>query len=139
MTLPLGEEAPFEVHRGLAVPRGLAAPDPTLRQEGAEDERGSHQDEGCGDGGDHDIAHLLESKAPLIHSSVHTPNRLAGMLPSPRKIATSRFTERWRLCCTEPTIFVAVAKTMSVPIAVGAGTCMTTMRNGVISEPPPPL
>jgi hypothetical protein len=26
---------------------------------------------------------------------------------------------------------------MSVPIAVGAGTCMTAMRNGVISEPPP--
>jgi hypothetical protein len=28
---------------------------------------------------------------------------------------------------------------MAVPIAVGAGTCMTAMRNGVISEAPTPV
>jgi hypothetical protein len=32
---------------------------------------------------------------------------------------------------------VAVAKIMSVPTAVGAGTPTTATRNGVIKEPPP--
>ncbi len=36
------------------------------------------------------------SKAPSIHSSVATPSNPAGMLPNPRKSATSRFTDRWR-------------------------------------------
>ena len=36
------------------------------------------------------------SKLFLIHSRVCTPKRLAGMLPKPKKIATSKFTERCR-------------------------------------------
>jgi hypothetical protein len=36
------------------------------------------------------------SKEPSIHSRVATPRSPAGMLPRPRKIATSRFTDCWR-------------------------------------------
>ena len=63
-------------------------------------------------------------KEPLIHSRVATPSKRAGMLPRPRKVAISRFTDCWRKCWKEPVSLLRVANVRFVPTAVGAGTPM---------------